>query len=87
MVPDFLGHEDFRGEAVSDQRLTILLSFAIAFVLVIGVIVLIATIALGKVEENTSAGLKELLHTLEILASVWIGAMAQGLWRDRKPDA
>jgi hypothetical protein len=71
---------------MNDQRLTIFLSFAMAFVLVIGVIVLIAMVSFGKVEEATSAGQKELLHTLEILASVWIGAMAQGLWRDRKPE-
>jgi len=92
MVPDLMGQETSNGKdlgkaaGMSDQRLTILLSFAVAFILVIGVIALIAMIALGKVEEITSAGLKELLHTLEILASVWIGAMAQGLWRDRKPD-
>jgi hypothetical protein len=71
---------------VSDERLKIILSFGVAFVLVIGILVLIATVALGKVEEATSAGLKELLHTLEILASVWIGAMAQGLWSKRDAD-
>jgi hypothetical protein len=71
---------------LTDQRLTILLSFGVAFLLVIGVFVLIAMVSYGKVEEATSAGQKELLHTLEVLSGVWIGAMAQGLWRDRKPE-
>lgn len=60
---------------MNEQRLRLVLSFAFGFVLLLCITGLAVMLALAKVEEQTSHGLKEILACLMTLAGVWANAV------------
>lgn len=73
---------------MNDERLIILLSFSVLFTLILGILILVGIVSVGRVTAETSAGQDKLLHTLEILTAVWIGGMVQrflSIKKDKEP--
>lgn len=64
---------------MSDDRLRLVLSFAFGFALLGSITCLALVLALCKVEETTSAGLKEILACLMTLAGVWANSVLGAL--------
>jgi hypothetical protein len=70
--------------ADTDRRTDKILSWIYGFSLLGIIAVLTAIVALGKVEERTSAGLQQMIGILAVLAGGWANGQF-GKGRDRSP--